>query len=561
MIPGIDCGQPSPPYAAMPADERPSQELHAPEATHRLCLLGTPRLCVGSSNSCVLQRMGYVLLAALALAKGPVPRRALATMLWPEADATVALARLRRLAYRVEQAVPGEAIAGDGDRLSLGSAQWDTDVRAGARFIQRAHDWSEHATHQTARIWVERLGMPVLDGIESPSEAFEELRRSTSLEMERMRIRLLAEGAQASAAAGRLDDAIGYAESLVQADDLRETSYVLLMRLHAQAGDLASMESTYARCAQRMREEFGIRPSADTEATWAELSRGLASSAMAAPIAPDIRYAGGERGALAYFVLGAGEETLVLAPGFVTHLELGLAWPEIAAFVSELARHRRVVVFDRRGMGLSERLSGVTTVDLLASDLLTVFDSTGVRRGWILGASEGALGAVRFAAQVPDRVSGLILFGALAKGSAASDYPFALPAIAFENWLRRLLDRWGGPAGIDTFAPSATGDAALSAWWARLLRHAITPAGLAEVLRGFRDADVRKEAQELRCPTLVVHRSSDRAVRVEAGRDLANRISGSAFIELEGDDHWWWRGDRAALLAAIERFIACHRAH
>lgn len=543
----------------MLADQGSGRELPVPEATYRLALLGAPGLLIGSTP-CVLQRMGYVLLAALALAKGPVPRRSLAAMFWPEADVTVALARLRRLVYRVEQAVPGEAIAVDGDGLSLGRAQWDTDVRAGARFIQRGHDWSQDATHESARAWVDRLGMPLLDGIESPSEAFEELRRATSLDIDRMRMRLLAEGAQASASAGRWDDAIGYAESLVQADDLRETSYVLLMRLHARAGDLASMESTYARCARRMREEFGIRPSADTEAAWQELSRGLASTAMTAPLVHDVRYAGGERGALAYSALGSGEETLVLAPGFVTHLELGLAWPEIADFVSELARHRRMVVFDRRGMGLSERLSGITTVDLLAADLLTVFDAAGVRRGWILGASEGALGAVRFAAQAPDRVAGLVLFGALAKGSAAPDYPFALPASAFDNWLQKLLERWGGPAGIDTFAPSATGDSALAAWWARLLRHAITPAGLAEVLRGFRDADVRKEAQELRCPTMVIHRSGDRAVRVEAGRDLANRIHGSEFVELEGDDHWWWRGDRAALLAAIERFIRCHQA-
>ena len=150
----------------MLADQGSGRELPVPEATYRLALLGAPGLRIGST-SCVLQRMGYVLLAALALAKGPVPRRSLAAMFWPEADVTVALARLRRLVYRVEQAVPGAAIAVDGDGLSLGSAQWDADVRAGARFIQRGHDWSQDATHETARTWVDRLGMPLLDGIET----------------------------------------------------------------------------------------------------------------------------------------------------------------------------------------------------------------------------------------------------------------------------------------------------------------------------------------------------------------------------------------------------------
>ncbi len=527
----------------------------APPRLH-LALLGAPVVAARDGPGVPLQRMAHALLAILALAHGPVARRTLAAMLWPEAEASLGLGRLRRLLYRIEQLLPAGAFAATAETLALHAQAWTIDIAEAFAFVHAMPSLRDEVVRERARNHAATLARPLLDGIDSPSTAFDDMRRATELEIERMRLPLLAHMARSLAEAGALEEAIAWATRLVAADDLRETSHVLLMQLHARAGDLAAVEAAYARCAARIREEFGVRPSAPTEAAWQALSSGLAPVTTEAIAPGEVRFAIDELGAVAYREAGRGDDVLVLAPGFVSHLEIGLEWPEVAEFIGRLARNRRVLLFDRRGMGLSERLAGGSTIDLLAADLHTVLDAAGVRRAWILGASEGALGAVRLAAREPSRVRGLVLFGALARGSASADYPHALPAPAFDAWLRQLVAEWGGPAGIGTFAPSAADDVALRAWWARLLRHAVTPAGIAQVLRGFRDADVRADAAQLRCPTLVLHRTGDQAVRLAAGRDLAARIPQARMVELDGDDHWWWRGDREALLGAVERFLA-----
>jgi pimeloyl-ACP methyl ester carboxylesterase len=123
-------------------------------------------------------------------------------------------------------------------------------------------------------------------------------------------------------------------------------------------------------------------------------------------------------------------------------------------------------------------------------------------------------------------------------------------------WLQRLVATWGGPAGIETFAPSEKDDPALRAWWARLLRHAASPGGLETILAGLRDADMRADLSRISVPTLVMHRRGDRAVRFEAGQHLARNIPGAVWQPLEGVDHFWWCGDSAPVSQAILKFAA-----
>jgi pimeloyl-ACP methyl ester carboxylesterase len=163
---------------------------------------------------------------------------------------------------------------------------------------------------------------------------------------------------------------------------------------------------------------------------------------------------------------------------------------------------------------------------------------------------------MRLAIDHPDRVQGLCLFGSLARGSAAPDYPWALPASAYDVWLQRLIAGWGGPVGIETFAPSQKDDPALRAWWARIVRHAASPGGLETILGGLRDADMRAELHRIGVPTMVMHRRGDRAVRFEAGEHLAQNIPGAAWHPLEGNDHFWWCGDSASVIQAILQFAA-----
>jgi pimeloyl-ACP methyl ester carboxylesterase len=173
----------------------------------------------------------------------------------------------------------------------------------------------------------------------------------------------------------------------------------------------------------------------------------------------------------------------------------------------------------------------------------------------LFGASEGGPACIQFAADRPERVAGLILFGSLAKGSATPDYPHSLQASQYDAWLDQLVEAWGGPAGIETFAPSLQDDPRAKAWWAGLLRAASSPGAIKGVLEALRDTDVRPLLGRLSLPTLVMHRRGDRAVRMGAGRHLASHIPQARFVELDGADHWAFAGDQEPVLAAIREFV------
>ncbi len=144
----------------------------------------------------------------------------------------------------------------------------------------------------------------------------------------------------------------------------------------------------------------------------------------------------------------------------------------------------------------------------------------------------------------------------MAKGSATADYPHALQASQYEAWLQHLVAGWGGPAGIETFAPSLSGDPMARAWWAGLLRAASSPGAIKGVLETLRDVDVRDLLGRISSPTLVLHRHDDRAVRVGAGRHLASHIAHAQYVELEGADHWAFAGDQRAVLVSIRQFVS-----
>ena len=213
---------------------------------------------------------------------------------------------------------------------------------------------------------------------------------------------------------------------------------------------------------------------------------------------------------------------VLLLTGFVSHVERLWEEPRCRAFLSALARTGRLILLDRRGVGLSDRVGFTPSVDATAQDIGTVLDAVGSRRVVLLGGSEGGPACIKFAADHPDRVAGLILFGSLAKGSAAPDYPHALQVGQYDLWLKQLVAGWGGPAGIETFAPSLCDDPQARAWWAGLLRAASSPGAIKGVLEALRDMDVRHLLGRISVPTLVLHRRGDRAVRVGAGRYLAH---------------------------------------
>lgn len=532
--------------------ERPAFELQ---------VFGVPVLVKQGRAVPLALKRGFALLAYLAFHPGRVPRAHLATLLWPEADEAQARTRLRRLVYTLEDALGGKVLATDQDSLALVAGRVETDALRFTQFARRAI--ASQALDGTAlgeaRQWLATARRPLLHGVGFGSDSFDDWLTAVGIEHEHLLARLLERVVDALAQRAGPDDlaaALDLADILVALDAYREPSYVLLMRLHALQGHGAGVEAAYTRCAEVLRAEFGVRPSPQTDTAYLRMTENLQRLRSDRVERPHVRFADSAAGAVAYTVIGSNGPALVISPGFVGHIELELEHPPFRAVVQALAARFRVFLFDRRGLGLSERLRAASTPAALAQDIAAILDDAGVPNAWLFGSSEGGLGAMRLAIDQPARVRGLCLFGALARGAAAPDYPWVLPASAYDVWLKRLVAGWGGPVGIETFAPSVQDDPASRAWWARLVRHAASPGGIEAILGGLRDADMRSDLARIRVPTLVMHRRGDRAVRIEAGAHLARCIPGAVWLPLDGIDHFWWCGDSTAVIQAILKF-AC----
>ncbi|NPU66642.1 alpha/beta fold hydrolase [Bradyrhizobium sp. 83012] len=487
-------------------------------------------------------RKGVALLVYLAEAKGAVAREFVATMLWPDSPDEVARARLRRLLHRIQLTL------GDGcltvDRTTI---RWSGAVglEVDSKLFEAACDRGEFAL--ACRLYPGDF----LDGF-SPGNCppFDEWAFFRREALRGRAVQALERVVQDASTAGDHAAAAAHAHRLVALDPLSEVYGRALIRSLMLSGDRASAERQLEALTQRLREELGVAPEADTLAL---LQQGTTTQGERAP---PTRYVGGGGIHLAYQTYGTGRPDILLLPGFVSHVERIWEEPRCRALLSALAAMGRLILFDRRGVGLSDRVGFSPSVEATARDLATVLDAAGSRRAVLLGASEGGPACISFAADHPERVTGLILFASLAKGSATSDYPYALQASQYGLWLQQLIAEWGGPAGIETFAPSLAGDPQARAWWAGLLRAASSPGAIKGLLHALRDADVRHLLGRVSAPTLVLHRRGDRAVLVGAGRHLASHIPQARFVELDGADHWMFAGDQQPVLTRIAAFVA-----
>ena len=278
------------------------------------------------------------------------------------------------------------------------------------------------------------------------------------------------------------------------------------------------------------------------------------------PEIPPIRYAKTSDGVhIAYQTLGEGPPDLVVVEGFVSNVEISWEEPHIERFRRELARFSRLVLFDKRGVGSSDRVPGAATLEQRMDDILAVMDAVGTERVVLMGLSEGAPASVLFAATYPERVQALILCGGMARSTWAEDYPWATPADALLEsaaWVEP--DLWDG-TDIETWSPSQADNAEVIAWMGRYRRQSITPGALAQLYLMFLEIDVRAVLPSINVPTLVMHRRGDRVVNRRAGEWMASQIAGARYVELEGQDHFPWSGDPATPLDEIEEFLTGER--
>lgn len=271
---------------------------------------------------------------------------------------------------------------------------------------------------------------------------------------------------------------------------------------------------------------------------------------------PPIRYALSGQVHIAYAVVGESDRDLVLVPGFVSHLDLEWENPRMASFIRGLASFNRVILFDKRGTGLSDRSVGVPTLEQRMDDVRAVMDAVGSERAVVMGVSEGAPLSLLFAATHPDRTQALVLHGGMARSTHAPDYPWAPPAEGLvEAATELLVPTMNTGDDIEIWAPSLADDPRAKEWLGRYRRAGISPDGLTALFNMFLDIDVRGVLPTLRVPTLVLHRHGDRVVNWRAGRWLAEQIADARFVDLPGQDHFPWAGDTDAVIEEIREFL------
>lgn len=273
----------------------------------------------------------------------------------------------------------------------------------------------------------------------------------------------------------------------------------------------------------------------------------------------ETRYARSGDAAIAYQVVGEGPD-LVLVWGTMSHVELLWDDPFAAYFFNRLASFSRLILFDKRGCGLSDRLIGQPTLEERMDDVRAVMDAVGSERAVIFGESEGGPMSILFAATYPERTTALVLYGPIARW-VDETFPGARPRSEFERMIDEFVEGWGHGDVIAWFAPSyARLDPVLLAEaGGKFERSALSPGAFRQTVMTNADIDAREVATNITVPTLVLHRAGDLVVDVRQGRWLGQHIPGARYIELEGDDHLMQAGDPEPLLAHIEEFVTGRR--
>lgn len=274
-------------------------------------------------------------------------------------------------------------------------------------------------------------------------------------------------------------------------------------------------------------------------------------------MAPRTRYARSGKLHIAYQVVGDGPIDLVFVPGWVSNVEECWEQPGLAAFLERLASFSRLILFDKRGTGLSDHVPDdrLPTLEERMDDVRSVLDAVVSKQAALFGHSEGGSMCMLFAATYPERTRALITFGVFARRRRSNEYPWAPSDADRQATIDQVESEWASEDLVRPLVPSRADDLAFLGQLATYFRRSASPGAAAQLLRMNTEIDVRAILPAIRVPTLILHRTDDRDALVEEGRWIASRVPEATFVELQGGDHMFWTGDTEAVLAEIETFL------
>jgi DNA-binding SARP family transcriptional activator/pimeloyl-ACP methyl ester carboxylesterase len=424
-----------------------------------------------------------------------------------------------------------------------------------------------HCLDEALRLW----RGPALAGIDAPSV------RTEAGRLEELRLAALEARAEALLECGKFGDAIAELETLTAAHPLRERLWSLRMLALYRAGRQADALRAYRDLRAILAGELAIEPglalrdlhtgilrqdpALDRPAPGEQDAghRGRGQRGQPFPV-PQTRYAMTDDGVhIAYQVLGQGDRDIVFVPGLMSHLDLLWESPDTAGFFQRLATLGRLILFDKRDTGLSDRAVGDLSLQERMADVRAVMRAAASARAVLFGYSEGAPMSILFTATYSEEVTALILGSAAARWFPAADYPCGEAAVEMYESLRDIAaHHWGRGDSIEWYLPSHATDPHARELFARFERLAVTPGAFLRMTAMIREIDVRAALPSIHVPALVIHRLSDRITPPFHGRYLAERIAGARYFEQPGDHSLRFAGggDSDALFGEIAGFLA-----
>jgi class 3 adenylate cyclase len=273
-------------------------------------------------------------------------------------------------------------------------------------------------------------------------------------------------------------------------------------------------------------------------------------------LVPETHYAKADDGVhIAYQVFGDGPFDLVVIPGFISHVELAWENEALAGALRRLGSFARVIMFDKRGTGMSDRAERLPDIDRRMLDIEAVMHAADSEQAALFAVSEGGPMAILFAAAHPERSRALVLVATYARITACPDYPIGMPTEQLYESVKYLEPGWGTGQGLGGWAPSVADDSSARDFFARLQRLAASPGAAMALMSSYRDIDVRPALALVHAPTLVMHQTGDRMVPVAHGRYLAQHIDDARLVEFPGTDHFWWTQNTDQLIEEVEEFL------
>jgi DNA-binding SARP family transcriptional activator/pimeloyl-ACP methyl ester carboxylesterase len=551
----------------MPGDDSPTSA-----DTLRIELLGGFHVAVGErvvAPGAWRLRKARGLVKLLALAPGHrLHRERVQDLLWPDLPPDAAANNLHQTLHAARRALASADVAGtaalgwQSETLVLGTAGavW-TDVaafEAAATTARRSGDPAEYGA-----------ALALYGGDLLPDDPYEDWAVGRREALRGLHLDLLLELAQREEARGELGRAREALARVIASEPAHEVAHVGLMRLHAQAGQRHQALRQYQQLEDALRRDLDAEPEPASRALYQDILAGrYASVPSRLPLTPSLatrdmppvtRYTQSGDVNIAYQVLGDGPLDIVYVMGWISNLDYYWQEPRFAHFLRRLASFSRLMLFDKRGTGLSDRAVGLPTLEERMDDVRAVMDAVGSKRAAVVGVSEAGTMCLLFAATYPHRTAALVTIGSTSRWLWAPDHPWAPTAEERDRRSAEIVSGWGSPEwaarDLQRLAPSMAADEQFVQWFAAYARVSASPGAATAMMRMNYPIDVRHLLPELRVPTLILHRTADRTTKVEYGRYMAAQIPGAKYVELPGDDHLPWVGDADAMLDEIEGFL------